>query len=96
MISVSVRGIAHIGRLLGKGDNTVFLPQGSRLSELLDLLAEKYGRPFEDTLYTGQGKELNKHTRLLLNGQDIAFLNGLDTVLKEGDHFSIIPPVGGG
>jgi molybdopterin converting factor small subunit len=32
----------------------------------------------------------------MVNGQDIAFLNRLETVLKEGDEILILPPVGGG
>jgi molybdopterin converting factor small subunit len=33
---------------------------------------------------------------LLVNGRDIQFLNGVDTVLHDGDEFSILPILTGG
>jgi molybdopterin converting factor small subunit len=41
------------------------------------------------------GRELRKDLRLLVNGRDIAFLNGLDMKLQEGDTLSFIPPLAG-
>jgi molybdopterin converting factor small subunit len=32
----------------------------------------------------------------MVNGRDITFLNGLKTILKDGDEILIIPPVAGG
>ncbi|MBN2059674.1 MAG: MoaD/ThiS family protein [Deltaproteobacteria bacterium] len=32
----------------------------------------------------------------MVNGRGIGLLDNLDTVLQHGDHFLILPPVGGG
>ena len=34
--------------------------------------------------------------RILVNGHDIAFLDGIATLLKEGDEVLMLPLVGGG
>lgn len=40
--------------------------------------------------------ELRRFVNLYLNGEDIRFLQGLDTPVKPGDELSIIPAVSGG
>jgi molybdopterin converting factor small subunit len=32
----------------------------------------------------------------MVNGRDIAFLNGMETLLQEGDEFQMLPLVAGG
>lgn len=39
---------------------------------------------------------LRRFVNLYVNGEDVRFLKGLDTGLKEGDEVSIIPAVAGG
>ena len=40
--------------------------------------------------------ELRRFVNLFVNGEDIRFLEGLQTVLGEGDEISIVPAVAGG
>ena len=96
MIAITVKGVADIGKLMGaRGEQKVFLPSGSTLFDLLMFLGEKYGEGFQKRVFTCCG-EIRKDLRLLLNGRDIAFLAGLETVLHDGDRFSILPPLAGG
>lgn len=39
---------------------------------------------------------LRRFVNLYVNGEDVRFLNGLDTGLKSGDELSIVPAVAGG
>ncbi len=39
---------------------------------------------------------LRRFVNLYLNGEDIRFLQGKDTALKEGDELSIVPAIAGG
>ncbi|MHB1343322.1 MAG: MoaD/ThiS family protein [Thermoleophilia bacterium] len=32
----------------------------------------------------------------MVNGQDIGFLEGLETVVRDGDDILVLPPAGGG
>ncbi len=40
--------------------------------------------------------ELRHFVNVYVNGEDVRFLNGLDTKLKTGDEISIVPAVAGG
>jgi len=42
------------------------------------------------------GGALRRFVNLYVNGEDVRFLQGLETGLKEGDEVSIIPAVAGG
>ena len=41
-------------------------------------------------------RELVNHVHVFLNGRNIRLLDGLDTVIQEGQKLDIFPPVGGG
>lgn len=40
--------------------------------------------------------ELRRFVNVYVNGEDVRFLSGLQTVLKDGDEVSIVPAVAGG
>ncbi len=56
-----------------------------------------------DAAHPGLGKpllddkgELRRFVNLYLNGEDIRFLAGKETALKDGDEVSIVPAIAGG
>ena len=56
-----------------------------------------------DTSYPGmrdrlldEGGEIRRFVNLFVNGDDVRFLSGLKTELKDGDEVSIVPAVAGG
>ncbi len=40
--------------------------------------------------------ELHRFVNIYVNGEDVRFISGLDTAIKEGDEVSIVPAVAGG
>jgi len=42
------------------------------------------------------GGDLRRFINIYVNGEDIRFLSGLETSLKDGDEVSIVPAVAGG
>ena len=98
MLHVTAKGLADLGKLIGgqRGELTIILPDGSTLHDLLAALMERCGHPLASRIFEEDGLTIRKDIRLLLNGRDIAFLNGQATALQEGDHFSLIPPLAGG
>lgn len=44
----------------------------------------------------GEGDELRRFVNIFVGEDDIRFLQGLDTALKDGDEISIVPAIAGG
>lgn len=75
--------------ILGK-DMTIELAEGVTLRDLIQKL---------DSIYNGaitRSLKLDKQISILLNGQDIEHLGGLDARLADGDRVAFIPLVAGG
>lgn len=43
-----------------------------------------------------EGGEIRRFVNIYVNGEDVRFLSGLTTDLKDGDEVSIVPAVAGG
>lgn len=67
---------------------------GSSISELLDAL-EQSCPGIKARLCDDKG-ELRRFVNFYVNSEDIRFLDGIKTPLKEGDEVSIIPAIAGG
>lgn len=80
-------------RSVTQGESEVSLAASS-LASCLEELERRYPE-IRERLKDEQG-EIRRFVNLYVNGEDIRFLQGLDTGLKEGDEVSIIPAVAGG
>jgi len=67
---------------------------GNNFTELLKSL-EANCPGIETRLYDDKGK-LRRFINFYVNNEDIRFLDGTDTSLKDGDEVSIVPAVAGG
>ena len=43
-----------------------------------------------------EGGELRRFVNVFVNGDDVRFMSGLDTAIKDGDEVSIVPQMAGG
>ncbi|MGH2352320.1 MAG: ubiquitin-like small modifier protein 1 [Chloroflexota bacterium] len=68
--------------------------EGTTVSEVLAAL-ERDHPGFHERLYDDRG-EIRRFVNIYVAGEDIRFLKGLDTPLKEGEEISIVPAVAGG
>jgi len=75
----------------GQGEVQV---QASTIREAIEKLEEVYPG-FKERILDEQG-EVRKFVNLYLNDEDIRFLKGLDTELKDRDVLSIVPAIAGG
>jgi molybdopterin converting factor small subunit len=90
-VAIEVR-IPTILRTYTAGEKTV-TGDGATLAELLDDL-ETRNAGLQARLID-QGK-LRRFVNVYLNDEDVRFLDGLDTALKEGDVVTVLPAVAGG
>ncbi len=66
----------------------------ANLGELVEQLNGEFPG-FKDRLVDENG-ELRYFVNIYLNGEDVRFMDGLNTSTKEGDEISIVPAVAGG
>jgi molybdopterin synthase sulfur carrier subunit len=68
--------------------------EASSLGELIDSLDATYPG-FKGRLVDEQG-ELRYFVNVYVNGEDVRFLQGMNTATNAGDEVSIVPAVAGG
>jgi molybdopterin synthase sulfur carrier subunit len=68
--------------------------QGATVREALDHLVALHPE-LGERVYDENG-DLRRFINLFVSGEDIRFLNGLDTPVSEGAELSIVPAVAGG
>ena len=68
--------------------------QSSNLGELVEKLDSEYPG-FKERLVDENG-DLRYFVNIYLNGEDVRFMEGLETSTSEGDEVSIVPAVAGG
>jgi molybdopterin synthase sulfur carrier subunit len=80
-------------RRLANGQGEVSV-EAKNIRELINALEASYPG-FKERLVDENG-ELRRFVNLYLNDEDIRFLKGIDTELKDGDTLSIVPAIAGG
>lgn len=96
MISVRVRAIGPIRRILGARELDISLEAGMTAESLLRHLNQRYGDVLAPWVTDGEGRITGQYVRILVNGRDLFVLDGLGTILRDGDVVSIIPMITGG
>jgi len=95
-MKVTVKFFALVRELTGKREEVIDLENQATVKTLLDKLVNEYGAKFRDYLFDPASKEPRGHVQFLIDGRNVALMQGLNTVLKDGTSFAILPPVGGG
>lgn len=67
---------------------------GKTVKEALGVLTKDYAG-IRERLFDEKG-ELRRFINFYVNDEDIRFLKGVDTPIKDGDEISIIPAIAGG
>jgi sulfur-carrier protein len=74
------------------GDSTAEV-EGSTVGEVLDSLYARYG---ELRSRIAEDGGLRRFVNVYVGGEDIRFLDGLETEVRDGDEVTILPAVAGG
>jgi molybdopterin synthase sulfur carrier subunit len=78
----------------GVKEATVHLTGQSTAGEILQHLVTTYPG-LGEKVFRGE-RELQGGVGLFVNGRSTRFLDGLDTLIQEGDQLALFPPIGGG
>ncbi|MFX0098640.1 MAG: ubiquitin-like small modifier protein 1 [Candidatus Hodarchaeota archaeon] len=91
---IKVRFFAYLSEIAGINGKLEFdIEEGSNITQFLEALFKSHY--IREKLLDEQG-ELKPDINILINGREIKFLSGMDTLLEPGDEISIFPPVVGG
>lgn len=82
---VRVKLLSYLARDVGADEAT--LDTVPDVGRLLEALSRRFGAPFDR--HVGRCK-------VLVNGENVAFLKATATPLKDGDVVSLLPPLAGG
>ena len=75
------------------GEQKSVTGEGASLSALIDDLESSYPGIKDRLLQDG---DLRRFVNVYVSGEDIRFLDGLDTSVEDGDEVTILPAVAGG
>jgi molybdopterin synthase sulfur carrier subunit len=91
-MSVTVRIPTPLRKLTGGADEVTV--DGGNVGELIDNLEAAYAG-LKERLCDESG-EIRRFVNVYVNDEDVRFLDGRTTALKDGDEVSIVPAIAGG
>jgi sulfur-carrier protein len=80
-------------RAVTAGEAETTIEDASTVGEVLDGLYERYDGLRERIAEDG---DLRRFVNVYVGGEDIRFLDGLETAVEDGDEVTILPAVAGG
>jgi molybdopterin converting factor small subunit len=95
-MQVKVHYIGLIKTYTNTSQDEFSLSKSTLLSELLDKIAQDYGKQFINEVYDPIKKEMKTSFVVMINGVLMDQLNGINTPLKEGDTVILMSLVTGG
>ncbi|MDI6857932.1 MAG: MoaD/ThiS family protein [Dehalococcoidia bacterium] len=91
-MSVNVRIPVSLRRLTNNADSVI--SDGGTIAECIQSIDRRF--PGLKERLCDETGELRRFVNVYVNGEDVRFLSGLQTALKDGDEVSIVPAVAGG
>ena len=95
-MQVKVHYISLVKSYTNKSQEEITLNENATLSELLDQIANTYGKQFTQEVYDPNKKEMKSTFVAMINGVLMDQLKGTNTPLKEGDSIILMSLMTGG
>ena len=77
------------------GEKNIQVDNIDNIDALLEYLCQKYDKSFKDVLFDDKG-DIRDYLKIMVNGEDIRDVDGLDTPLKDGDQVVMFQTIAGG
>jgi len=94
-MGITIRFIGAFRNISDKNKITLKLEEGAPLREAIKKTVEEVPK-LKRVLIDPELEDPRPNTLILVNGKEISVLNGLETMLSEGDEVVFIPVVHGG
>jgi len=95
-MKVTIHTILNLKKIIGARQLDVELADGASVNDLLSLMKTRWGEALSSDLFDPETGCVIPHVRIMVDGRQIEFLNGVDTPLQDGDEVLILPLVAGG
>ena len=96
MIKITLHTVLGLKEVVGQRLMEIDLPHGSTVEDFLTYMKERWRDKLSARLFDPDSGAVLSYVRIMVNGQTIQLLEGMETPLKEGDEVLILPPVSGG
>ncbi len=94
-MNVTVHSVLGLKQVLGRHRLEVELSRGSTLEGLFEYMKQRWGDKFTSYVIDPKRSTVLPHMRVMVNGREIRSLQGMETLLKEGDEVLFLPEVSG-
>ena len=94
-MSITVRFVGSLRNIIGKSKITLNIDEKITLKELIGLIVEEFPQA-KRTLIDPELEDPRPNALIIVNDREISVLNGLETVLKDGDKVVFVPVSHGG
>jgi molybdopterin synthase sulfur carrier subunit len=95
-MKIKLHTILTFKEILGARETEISLPEETTIQGLLSRMKELWSERLPFYLFQQGTDRLLPHITLMVNGRSIQFLNGMETILQDGDEVLLVPPVAGG
>lgn len=95
-MKVVLHTILGLKQAIGQRQMEIELPDESTVEGLFLYMMRRWGDKLSPHLLDPASGGLLPHVRVMVNGQTIQFLQGMETPLRDGDEVLFLPLVSGG
>ena len=95
-MKIKVIYLGYVRNLTKKSQETFEVKENITIGELLNVISRKYGSPFQHEIYEPEQEKLKHEYGVIINGFLMNRLQGLKTILKNGDKVFLTTLISGG
>lgn len=94
-MNLTIRLVGSLRSAVGRSKITLKLNGEKRLHEIINIIVKEFHET-KRVLVDPELGDPRPNTLIIINGKEISVLNGLETVVKDGDEVILVPVSHGG